>query len=192
MAYSTGSLNLQEELDPKKEEKEGSIREVGDQAVWSLSSCKAGFGIDQLRDDTTDTYWQSDGQLPHLVNIQFRKKTTIQDVWIYADYKADESYTPSRISIRAGTHFSDLQEVEVIDLNEPTGWIAIPLKDAQDKYIRTFMIQLAVLSNHQSGRDTHLRNVRVHSPVSQSMVAIKPLQNFQFVSREMAMFNTLK
>lgn len=55
-----------------------------------------GFGIDQLRDDSTDTYWQSDGQLPHLVNIQFQKKTTIRNVWIYADYKADESYTPSR------------------------------------------------------------------------------------------------
>lgn len=54
------------------------------------------------------------------------------------------------------------------------------------------MIQLAVLSNHQSGRDTHLRNVRVHSPVSQEMVAIKELQNFQFVSRDMCMFNSFK
>nr|SVE87346.1 EOG090X051P [Daphnia similis]SVE87972.1 EOG090X051P [Daphnia similis] len=158
MAYSSVSDELVEEFNPKKEEKEGSILEVGDQAVWSLSSCKAGFGIDQLRDDSTDTYWQSDGQLPHLVNIQFRKKTTIQNIWIFADYKADESYTPSRISIRAGTGFSDLQEVEVVELNEPNGWIAIPLKDAQDKYIRTFMLQLAILSNHQSGRDTHLRN----------------------------------
>jgi anaphase-promoting complex subunit 10 len=40
-----------------------------------------------------------------------------------------------RISVRAGTGFSDLQEVEVIELNEPNGWIAIPLKDAQDKYV---------------------------------------------------------
>ena len=43
-----------------------------------------------------ETYWQSDGQLPHLVNIQFRKKTTVQDICIYIDYKLDESYTPSR------------------------------------------------------------------------------------------------
>nr|SVE75091.1 EOG090X051P [Daphnia dolichocephala] len=62
----------------------------------------------------------------------------------------------NRISIRAGTGFSDLQEVEVVELNEPNGWIAIPLKDAQEKCIRTFMLQLAVLGNHQSGRDTHL------------------------------------
>lgn len=83
-----------------------------------------GFGVDQLRDDRADTYWQSDGQLPHLVNIQFQKKTTISDIYIYTDYKLDESYTPSRISIRVGTHFNDLQEIEVIMLTEPSGmWL---------------------------------------------------------------------
>jgi anaphase-promoting complex subunit 10 len=55
-----------------------------------------GFGVDQLRDDCMDTYWQSDGQLPHLVNIQFRRKTTVHDICIFTDYKLDESYTPSR------------------------------------------------------------------------------------------------
>ena len=71
------------------------MREVGGRATWSLSSCKPGFGVEQLRDDrydslrrlkgaeitkyfqqwvfffcSCDTYWQSDGQLPHLVNVQ--------------------------------------------------------------------------------------------------------------------------
>ena len=55
------------------------------------------FGVDQLRDGSYDTYWQSDGPQPHLVNIQFRKKTTVQDVCVYTDYKADESYTPNRL-----------------------------------------------------------------------------------------------
>lgn len=80
-----------------------------------------GFGVEQLRDDRADTYWQSDGQLPHLVNIQFQRKTTVSDIYIYTDYKLDESYTPSRISIRVGTHFNDLQEIEVIMLSEPSG-----------------------------------------------------------------------
>lgn len=74
-----------------------------------------------MRDDRADTYWQSDGQLPHLVNIQFQRKTTVSDIYIYTDYKLDESYTPSRISIRVGTHFNDLQEIEVIMLSEPSG-----------------------------------------------------------------------
>ena len=48
------------------------VREIGELAIWSLSSCKPGFGIDQLRDNNFDTYWQSDGPQPHLISIQFR------------------------------------------------------------------------------------------------------------------------
>lgn len=80
--------------------------------------------MDQLRDDCVDTYWQSDGQLPHLVNVQFRKKTTVQDICIYTDYKLDESYTPSRISIRAGTHFNDLQVSNTIVCNQAITFFA--------------------------------------------------------------------
>ncbi|CAB3383020.1 anaphase-promoting complex subunit 10 [Cloeon dipterum] len=149
-----------------------NIREVGSQAIWSLSSCKPGFGVDQLRDDCVDTYWQSDGQLPHLVNVQFRKKTTVQDICIYTDYKLDESYTPSRISIRAGTHFNDLQEIEVVELNEPSGWIVIPIKDIHDNPLRTFMVQIAVITNHQNGRDTHMRQIKIHSPAEKRAITL--------------------
>lgn len=154
-----------QDLDVFKEEKDGRLREVGNQAVWSLSSCKAGFGVEQLRDESYDSYWQSDGPQPHLVNIQFRRKTTVQDVCIYTDYKADESYTPNRVSIRAGSHFNDLAEVEQIELSEPIGWICVPLRDHNSKPIRTFMIQIAILSNHQNGRDTHVRRIKIRSPV---------------------------
>ena len=30
-------------------------------ATWKLSSWKQGFGLKQLRDDSPDSYWQSDG-----------------------------------------------------------------------------------------------------------------------------------
>lgn len=149
-----------------------SVREVGNQAVWSLSSCKPGFGVEQLRDNNLETYWQSDGPQPHLVNIQFRKKTTIKDVCLYADYKLDESYTPNKISIRAGNHFHDLQEIEVKELMEPSGWVVIPLKDANDEPIRSFLIQIAVLSNHQNGRDTHIRQIKVHSPINEEQLTL--------------------
>lgn len=95
--------------DPKQLERTGTVREIGSQAVWSLSSCKpgqpqtsnvpkrilthetyfliyffcdpcAGFGVDQLRDDNLETYWQSDGSQPHLVNIQFRYCDLIVDL----------------------------------------------------------------------------------------------------------------
>jgi len=61
---------------------------------WSI-----GFGVEQLRDGSLETYWQSDGPQPHMVNIQFRRKMTIHDICIYADFKADESYTPNRLQL---------------------------------------------------------------------------------------------
>ncbi|XP_033122390.1 anaphase-promoting complex subunit 10-like [Anneissia japonica] len=173
-----------EELDPAKE----GLREIGIQAVWSLSTCKPGFGIEQLRDDTHETYWQSDGTQPHLINIQFRRKITIDSIAIYADYKSDESYTPSKISVRAGNNFHDLQEIEVLDMNEPTGWVRIPLKDSKGQRIRTFTLQLAVLSNHQNGRDTHMRQIKVYAPLQQTSLEKFP----NFTSVECAMHSTIR
>lgn len=43
-----------------------------------MSSAKAGNGVDQLRDDNTSTFWQSDGAQPHTINIQFMKKTRVK------------------------------------------------------------------------------------------------------------------
>ena len=64
-------------------------REIGVDAVWTLSSAKTGNGVEQLRDDNTNTFWQSDGSQPHLINIQFMKKTRIQEISIYLDFKSD-------------------------------------------------------------------------------------------------------
>lgn len=36
-----------------------TCREIGREAVWSLSSAKPGNGVDQLRDESIETYWQS-------------------------------------------------------------------------------------------------------------------------------------
>ena len=52
-------------------------REVGNQAARSLSSCKPGFGVEQIRDHNYEIHCQSDGQLPHLVNVQFKRKTIV-------------------------------------------------------------------------------------------------------------------
>lgn len=82
------------------------------------------------------------------------------------------------ISIRAGTNFNNLQEVEVIELNEPNGWVRIPLKDIHDRPIRTFMIQIALLSNHQNGRNTHVRQIKIHSPMEAKGAALDNLGTF--------------
>lgn len=40
------------------EEDSRDRREIGDEAVWTLSSAKPGNGVPQLRDDNFDTFWQ--------------------------------------------------------------------------------------------------------------------------------------
>ena len=72
-----------------------------------------------------------------------------------------------------------LQEIEVIELNEPAGWVAIPLKDLNDRLVRTFMVQIAVIANHQQGRDTHLRQIKIHSPMEEKAVTTAGISNWK-------------
>ncbi|CAK8989456.1 unnamed protein product [Durusdinium trenchii] len=159
-------------------------RDLGQEAAWSLSSAKQGNGVEQLRDGSTESFWQSDGPQPHLINIQFQRKVKVSEICLFVCFKIDESYTPSRISIRIGTAHHDLQEVQLLELKEPDGWINVPLAKPRIRevelpssctlrdpemggavdFVRTHLIQLAILTNHQNGRDTHIRQIKVHGP----------------------------
>lgn len=139
-------------------------REIGREAVLSLSTAKPGNGVEELRDNNKETYWQSDGGQPHLINLQFHKKMTITEIAFYLDYSLDESYTPKKMSIRSGTTFHDLVEVRVVDLHEPIGWVTIPLQDKEGDLLRAFFLQVCIVSMHQNGRDTHIRQAKIFGP----------------------------
>ncbi|KAH9778099.1 Anaphase-promoting complex subunit 10 [Citrus sinensis] len=166
------------------------LREMGKKAAWSVSSCKPGNGVSALRDDNLDTYWQSDGAQPHLVNIQFQKKVKLQLVVLYVDFKLDESYTPSKISVRAGDGFHNLKEIKTVELVKPTGWVYISLSgnDPRDTFVNTFMLQIVVLSNHLNGRDTHVRQIKIYGPRPNPI----PHQQFQFTSSEFNTYSTVR
>lgn len=96
-----------------------------------------------MRDNNLETYWQSDASQPHTISIQFTQKQLVSDILLYVDYKQDESYTPHKISVRAGSNFNDLhvclfcvfewthkmivsihsQEINSFTFDEPVGWI---------------------------------------------------------------------
>lgn len=101
------------DIDPAEDERQGIVQNITKQAYWHVSSCKPGrkiidlififlersllgHGVDKLLDDNLETYWQSDGPQPHLVNIQFKQKTKVKDICIFSDFKVDESYTPQK------------------------------------------------------------------------------------------------
>jgi anaphase-promoting complex subunit 10 len=74
-----------------------------------------------------ETFWQSDGPIPHTINVQFQKKTRVSHVAIYLDSKTDESYTPQTICFRGGIVPQFLQEIKTVTLSNPQGWIVVPL-----------------------------------------------------------------
>lgn len=166
------------------------LREMAKTAAWSVSSCKPGNGVQALRDDNTETYWQSDGVQPHLVNIQFQKKVKLQLIALFLNYKMDESYTPSKVSIRAGDGFHNLKEIKTVELDKPVGWVIISLSgtDPRETFIHTFMLQIAVLSNHLNGRDTHVRQIKVFGPRPNPV----PQQPFHFTSKEFITYSCLR
>ena len=193
-----------------------TVREIGHEAVWSLSTAKPGNGVAQIRDSSVDTYWQSDGGQPHLINIQFPKRAAVCEVAFYLDYSLDESYTPKKLSIRTGLTFHDLEEIKVVELNEPVGWCSVhltggldPLDEidevdgknseqqaSQKSPVRTHFIQIYIVSMHQNGRDTHIRQVKIFGPRAQGTFPERRAQfgcevpAFQTV--EMSQFSTIR
>lgn len=143
-----------------------SRKELGGEATWSLSSSKEGNGVAQLRDDSTETFWQSDGAVPHTVTLQFLRKTRVGEVALYLDFKSDESYAPEVVQVRGGLHPQDLREIARVSLKEPVGWIRIPLSSTTSlgeklPFVYSSHFQIVVLQMHSSGKDTHVRQVKV-------------------------------
>ena len=194
------------------------LREIGREALcWQLSSAKPGNGVEQIRDQSTDTYWQSDGvSQPHWIQVHFARRVAISHVCLYLDYNLDESYTPKHLSIQVGMTTQDLVPAiypsnTVIELDEPVGWCVSkfrtlgnlatilcvlsaalyckiiplaappdPLDDEEEmvsssvetpkRIVRTHLIQISIISMHQNGRDTHIRQVQLYGPRTAAMV----------------------
>ncbi|KAJ3070759.1 Anaphase-promoting complex subunit 10 [Podochytrium sp. JEL0797] len=160
------------------------LRNVSQSGQWTVSSHKhgGGFGVECLRDGSTETYWQSDGPQPHFININFSRKTELEILRIYLDYRQDESYCPSKISVRAGSTLQDAQELQLLELEEPSGWIAVDLRDEVTGHpLHVHLIQIVVLMNHQNGKDTHMRQIQLFAPQKKSDLEEIPFSTTDFL-----------
>jgi anaphase-promoting complex subunit 10 len=164
-------------------------RELGAESVWSLSTAKPGNGVEQIRDDNLETYWQSDGSQPHLINIQFMRKMAVSKLCFYLDYNLDESYTPKRIGVKCGTSLHDLVDVTAVELHEPVGWVSVPLAESSNASssmaLRTHFLQIRIMQMHQNGRDTHIRQVKIYGPrLSPMLVGNISMESFKTVEMQ--------
>lgn len=201
------------------------LRELSEDATWSLSSAKTGNGVRELRDGSLDTFWQSDGPAPHTVSIEFRRKSCVSEIRLLTSYKMDESYTPCHVSVRIGTNAQDAQEIQLFELKEPEGWIVLQLRAVagqehqnnmvvpllggdgaagaggsgdedplrgklESDGVRTHFLQISVLSNHQNGRDTHVRGISLWGPRLPGGLVRSGALSFQTVA--MTQFSTIR
>ncbi|KAJ4495120.1 anaphase-promoting complex, subunit 10/DOC domain-containing protein [Lentinula edodes] len=161
--------------------------DISAQAKWSVSSYKFGFGAECLQDGDPETFWHSDGPQPHFITIEFpRKKLSI-----FLCHPLDDSYTPSTLAIRAGTGPNDLQDVRIITLEKPDGWLTFDISSEPNeggeglKPVYAYLLQIIILANHMSGKDTHVRGLRVLGPVDEE-------DPFPWASTEFRMHETIR
>ena len=106
------------------------LREISSLASWTVSSHKPGCGVSALRHPSTTQFWQSDGPQPHTLTLHFAKRVTIAHMRLYVNHEQDESYTPTRLQIWAGTGYHDLLCVTEMNLDAPKGWLSVDLSNA--------------------------------------------------------------
>ncbi|KAH0538427.1 hypothetical protein FGG08_004975 [Glutinoglossum americanum] len=153
------------ETEKAEEFSTAGLKEIGNLASWTVSTAKPGCGVEALRDEDVNLFWQSDGPQPHLLNIHFFKRVSITSIRLYLDWENDESYTPTKMSLLAGTGYHDLVEFVELSFEQPRGWITIDLGGVgggrNGDVLRAWLVQVRVSENHQNGKDTHVRGLQI-------------------------------
>ncbi|KAK3988983.1 anaphase-promoting complex, subunit 10-domain-containing protein [Cladorrhinum sp. PSN332] len=143
------------------------LKEINNLAHFGVSSHKPGNGVVELLSDDPDRYWQSDGQQPHLLTIHFLRRVEIRAIRFYVDYTQDESYTPTNIVFYAGTSQHDLLQFAEMPLTNPVGWQDVPVAGCGGGHdgnsLSCFVVQMLVKENHQNGKDTHIRGIKIYA-----------------------------
>jgi len=181
--YRVLTILIEEEEEPEEPEvfPPPGLKEISSLASWTVSTAKPGNGVAALRSPDPTHFWQSDGPQPHLLSIHFFKLVSIVSIQILLNFQDDESYTPTKIQFLAGMGVHDIQDFAEMTLDQPNGWHDVdfsgvgPIEQEDEEndgaedvidwskrpVLRSFLLQVRILENHQNGKDTHLRGVRV-------------------------------
>lgn len=110
---------------------------------------------------------RSDGPQPHNLTVYFVKRVGIRDIRFFVDYNEDESYTPTKIVFKSGTSENNLIEFATMNMDSPVGWQQVPIAGAggepDGNTLVSYVLQMQILENHQNGKDTHLRGIKIYA-----------------------------
>jgi anaphase-promoting complex subunit 10 len=120
-----------------------------------LSSFKRGHSLKELLSKDMSEYWATDDILPHAIQISFDRLQYVHSIQLFLSFAQDDSYTPERIEIRTGLTREAIRPVSSVTLVEPEGLFTLNIAR------KCFYIQLIINSNHQEGKDSHIRHMKV-------------------------------
>ncbi|RSL64500.1 hypothetical protein CEP54_004655 [Fusarium duplospermum] len=183
--YEAETTSIEEEEPAEEEDVEevahlidpatAGLKEISNLARFTVSSHKPGNGVEELKSDDLKMYWQSDGPQPHKLTMYFTRRVDIRDIRFYVDYNEDESYTPTKVVFKAGTGENNLIEFATMALDNPVGWQQVPVAgaggDPDGNTLVAWVLQMQILENHQNGKDTHLRGIKIYSFDNESALA---------------------
>ncbi|SMN18044.1 similar to Saccharomyces cerevisiae YGL240W DOC1 Processivity factor required for the ubiquitination activity of the anaphase promoting complex (APC) [Maudiozyma saulgeensis] len=138
---------------------------VNNVALWLASSTKGGSPIENVLNDDPNSFWQSDGGQPHTIDIYFSRRTDIILLALYFSLASDESYTPKLFKLYVGHSPSDAVFYKSYHIEHLDGWVGLTFRDNRpDNLMKCQFLRLVFPINHENGKDTHLRGVRIYSP----------------------------
>lgn len=98
--------------------------------------------------------------------MAFVKQAEIRALRFYVDYIQDESYTPTKIIWKAGTSENNLFKFAESELVNPSGWVDVPIAGAgggeDGNSLMAWVVRMEVVENHQNGKDTHIRGLKIY------------------------------
>lgn len=143
------------------------LTNISNLAYWKASSYKTSNPIENVINDDPESYWQSDGSQPHIVDIYFSKRIELALLAVFFGFEIDESYSPKVVKLYVGDSISDLIYYEEWYIGKVTQWYIRKFPSLEDTDgeqnipIKCHVLRLVFPVNHDNGKDTHLRGVRI-------------------------------
>ncbi|KAJ2359478.1 hypothetical protein IWW50_003302 [Coemansia erecta] len=167
------------------------LPDISGRGQWSVSSNKHGFGVPNLLDGNPETFWQSDGQQPHSISVQFASRQSVHSISLYLDVEKDESYTPCKVAILSGTSLRDMQLIHETEFaQDPKGWIDFALGDSDGPLLAHYL-RIELPQNYESGRDARVRMARVFGPPT-SEEKFRNEHILPYTSSEFSMYDSFR
>lgn len=161
-----------------------NIVDITSLGKWKASSEREENPISNILDNNIHSYWQSDGFLPHFIDVEFDRITKLNNIMMFFSNKMDQSYFPSFIKIYGGTHDFDMVLLRSLVIKNAEGWInlffysdclenKIHMNQEAKSYnslntgyiynppIDVKILKFTIFTNQQKGKDSHLRFIRL-------------------------------